>query len=188
MGQTVPTPLGHNAWMNAALLQIRDALASDAPGIAAIYNDAVLNTTAIWNELQVDADNRARWIAERQSRGQPVLVASGAGGVVLGYASFGDWRAFDGYRHTVEHSVYVHPDVRGQGIGRQLMQALIARARSQGKHTMVAAIEAGNAGSIALHKQLGFVATGHMPEVGTKFGRWLDLTWLQLRLDDAPPR
>ena len=180
----MPPWLGHNAWMNAALLQIRDALASDAPGIAAIYNDAVLNTTAIWNELQVDADNRARWIAERQSRGQPVLVACGAGGEVLGYASFGDWRAFDGYRHTVEHSVYVHPDARGQGLGWRLMQALIARARSQGKHT----IESGNAGSIALHKQLGFVATGHMPEVGTKFGRWLDLTWLQLRLDDAPPR
>ena len=169
-------------------LHIRDAMAGDAPGIAAIYNDAVLHTTAIWNEVRVDTANRAQWIAERQARGYPVLVASDARGAVLGYASFGDWRAFDGYRHTVEHSVYVHPDCRGQGVGRRLMQALIERARGLGKHVMVAAIEAGNTGSIALHEQLGFVQTGRMPEVGTKFGRWLDLAWLQLRLDEAPPR
>lgn len=180
--------LGHNAGMNASLLAIRDAVTTDAEGIAAIYNDAVLHTTAIWNEVQVDAANRVRWMTDRQALGYPVLVADDGHGQVLGYASFGDWRAFDGYRQTVEHSVYVHPNCRGQGIGRQLMQALIARARGLGKHVMVAAIEAGNTGSIALHLQLGFVQTGLMPEVGTKFGRWLDLAWLQLRLDEAPPR
>lgn len=169
-------------------MEIRNARTDDAESIMAIYNDAVANTTAIWNETLVDVANRRKWIADRQALGYPVLVATGAGGAVLGYASFGDWRAFDGYRHTVEHSVYVHKDGRGAGTGKALMLALIARARALGKHVMVAGIEAGNETSIALHLKLGFVRTGLMPEVGTKFGRWLDLAFLQLKLDDEPAR
>lgn len=168
-------------------MQIRDAVDADAPAIAAIYNHAVVNTTAIWNEVQVDAANRVGWMADRRRLGYPVLVAVDGDGTVLGYASFGDWRAFDGYRHTVEHSVYVRTDRRGGGIGKALMQALIGRARDIGKHVMVAAIEAGNQGSIALHEALGFRRTGLMPQVGMKFGRWLDLAFLQLILDDRPP-
>ncbi|KPF85882.1 acetyltransferase [alpha proteobacterium AAP38] len=167
-------------------MQIRDAVDADAPAIAAIYNDAVVNTTAIWNEVQVDVANRVGWMADRRRLGYPVLVAVDGDGTVLGYASFGDWRAFDGYRHTVEHSVYVRTDRRGGGIGKALMQALITRARDIGKHVMVAAIEAGNRGSIALHEALGFQRTGLMPQVGMKFGRWLDLAFLQLILDDRP--
>lgn len=167
-------------------MQIRDAIDADAPAIAAIYNDAVVNTTAIWNEVQVDAGNRAGWMADRRRLGYPVLVAVDDDGIVVGYASFGDWRAFDGYRRTVEHSVYVRTDRRGGGIGKALMQALIGRARDIGKHVMVAAIEAGNKGSIALHEALGFQHTGLMPQVGMKFGRWLDLAFLQLILDDRP--
>lgn len=167
-------------------MQIRDAIDADAPAIAAIYNDAVVNTTAIWNEVQVDAANRAGWMTDRRRLGYPVLVAVDDDGTVVGYASFGDWRAFDGYRHTVEHSVYVRADRRGGGIGKALMQALIGRARDIGKHVMVAAIEAGNKGSIALHEALGFQRTGLMPQVGMKFGRWLDLAFLQLILDDRP--
>ncbi|PZQ52313.1 MAG: GNAT family N-acetyltransferase [Rhodovulum sulfidophilum] len=162
---------------------IRDAEDADAAGIAAIYNDAVARTTAIWNEATVDPANRLDWIHARRAAGYPVLVARDAGGAVAGYASFGDWRAFDGYRHTVEHSVYVRPDVQGGGLGRRLMEALIARARDLGKHVMIAGIEAGNLGSIALHERLGFERVGFMPEVGTKFGRWLDLAFLQLTLD-----
>ena len=105
-------------------------------------------------------------------------------GVITGYSSFGDWRAFDGFRHTVEHSVYVHPDHQGKGIGRMLMKALIIEARDIGKHVMVAGIEAQNHASIHLHQTLGFVTTGQMPQVGTKFGRWLDLTFMQLQLDE----
>lgn len=167
-------------------MQIRDAVDADAPSIAGIYNDAVVNTTAIWNEVQVDVANRVGWMADRRRLGYPVLVAVDSDGNVLGYASFGDWRAFDGYRHTVEHSVYVRTDRRSGGIGKALMQALIERARSIGKHVMVAAIEAGNQGSIALHEALGFQRTGLMPQVGMKFGRWLDLAFLQLILDDRP--
>jgi phosphinothricin acetyltransferase len=162
---------------------LRDAEHADAGGIAAIYNDAVETTTAIWNEATVDALNRRDWMDARRAAGYPVLVVIDARGAVAGYASFGDWRAFDGYRHTVEHSVYVRADARGAGLGAMLMEALVARARAIGKHVMVAGIEAGNAGSIALHERMGFERVGFMPQVGTKFGRWLDLAFLQLMLD-----
>lgn len=164
-------------------MEIRDARPDDAAEIAAIYNHAVAHTTAVWNNHQVDAENRRAWMADRQRAGYPVLVVTGDDGAVWGYASFGDWRAFDGYRHTVEHSVYIRTDQRGAGLGRALMEALIARARSLGKHVMVAGIEAGNSGSIRLHERLGFIRVGLMPQVGTKFGRWLDLAFLQLTLD-----
>jgi len=173
-------------------MDIRDAEPGDAEGIAAIYNDAVERTTAIWNETRVDGANRRAWLADRQRAGYPVLVAVDDDSGVAGYASFGDWRAWDGYRHTVEHSVYVRADRRGDGIGEALMLALIERARASGKHVMVAAIEAGNAGSIRLHEKLGFERVGHLKEVGAKFGGWLDLAFLQLTLDarktpDRPP-
>ncbi len=164
-------------------MQIRDAAEVDIGAILAIYNDAVAHTTAIWNDVRVDAANRRDWLAGRQQAGFPVLVAADSDGQVLGYASFGDWRAWDGYRHTVEHSVYVAAGNRGRGIGAALMTALIARAREMGKHVMVAGIEAGNLGSIRLHERLGFRQVGLMPQVGAKFGRWLDLAFLQLVLD-----
>ncbi len=163
---------------------IRDAEAADAAGIAEIYNDAVAHTTAVWNEHEVTVADRVAWMAARQEAGFPVLVAVGDDGQVIGYASFGPWRAFDGYRHTVEHSVYVRGDQRGRGLGEALLRALIERARHRGTHVMVGAIESGNAGSIRLHTKLGFERVGTLPQVGAKFGRWLDLTLLQLTLDD----
>lgn len=166
---------------------IRQATEDDLPVICEIYNDAVTNTTAIWNETIVDVANRSAWLAARSGAGYPVLVAVSDAGDLVGYASFGDWRAFDGYRHTVEHSVYVRRDSRGGGIGRRLMVALIAEAERLEKHVMVGAIESENAASIRLHQQLGFVETGRMREVGTKFGRWLDLTFMQLVLTTGSP-
>lgn len=163
-------------------MHIRDATPHDIEGITAIYNHAVAHTTAIWNETQVDGENRLTWLTQRQQTGFPVLVAEDAGGVT-GYASFGPWRDWEGYRHTVEHSVYVRHDRQRGGIGKALMRALIARARATGKHVMVAGIEAGNAGSIHLHETLGFEPAGYLRQVGTKFGTWLDLVFLQLTLD-----
>ena len=162
---------------------IRDATEQDLPAIRAIYNDAVLNTTAIWNEQPVDLANRQAWFSARQAQQYPILVAVD-NDEVTGYASFGDWRAFDGFRHTVEHSVYVHPDHQGKGLGRSLLVALIAEAKRLNKHVMVAGIEAQNEASLHLHETLGFITTGQMPQVGTKFGRWLDLTFMQLQLDE----
>ncbi len=162
-------------------ITIRDAAEADLPGIMDIYNDAVANTTAIWNEAVVDLDNRKAWFAARRERGFPVLVAS-RGKQVIGYASYGDWRAFDGYRHTVEHSVYVHKDARGTGTGKRLLKALIDRASFNGVHVMIAGIEAENAASIKLHEKLGFRIVGRFSEVGIKFGRWLDLTCMELKV------
>lgn len=164
-------------------IQVRDASRKDIEGIMEIYNDAVSNTTAIWNEIEVDAANRLAWLEDRQRFGYPVLVAVDEEGIVFGYASFGDWRAWDGYRYTVEHSVYTHRDRRGLGVGTKLLSALIERARILGKHVMVAGIEAENVASIKLHQKLGFEYAGRVKEVGTKFGKWLDLAFLQLTLD-----
>lgn len=141
------------------------------------------NTTAIWNEETVTVQNRADWIAAKLKDGWPLLVMEDEQGILAGYATYGPWRAWDGYRHTVEHSVYVEKDHRGQGIGKMLMQALISEARQADIHVMVAGIEAGNEASIKLHEKLGFKDAGRLSEVGTKFGKWLDLAFLQLTFD-----
>ncbi|HDU3852155.1 TPA: N-acetyltransferase [Klebsiella pneumoniae subsp. ozaenae] len=165
-------------------MQIRNATERDAEAIAEIYNDAVVNTTAIWNENTVDFLNRIKWMRDRQQAGFPVIVAVDEADRVIGFASYGDWRPWDGYRHTVEHSVYVHENARGQGAGLALLQELLQLAEKQGKHVMVAGIESGNEASIALHKKVGFTESGRVTEVGAKFGRWLDLTFLQLHIDN----
>lgn len=112
-------------------MSIRFARKADCAAIAEIYNHAVLYTAAIWNDQTVDADNRIAWFEARTIAGYPVLVSE-EDGVVTGYASFGDWRSFDGFRHTVEHSVYVHPDHQGKGLGRKLLSRLIDEARDCG--------------------------------------------------------
>ncbi len=161
---------------------IRDAEAHDLASITAIYNDAVLNSTAIWNDQTVDVANRLTWWRQHLDQSYPVIVAVDEDGRVIGYATFGDWRNFDGYRYTVEHSLYVDSESRGEGVGEQLLRVLIERAGELGKHAMVAGIDAKNQASIRLHQKLGFQVVGTMPEVGTKFGRWLDLTYMQLIL------
>jgi L-amino acid N-acyltransferase YncA len=160
---------------------VRPASSADLPAILAIYNHAVLAGTAVWNWHPVDLANREAWLAARLAQGYPVLVADEGRGA-LGYASFGDFRPFDGYLHTVEHSVYVAEDARGHGLGKALVSALVDEARGLGKHVLLGGIEAGNEASLALHRSLGFVETARMPEVGQKFGRWLDLVFMQKML------
>ncbi|AZV95364.1 GNAT family N-acetyltransferase [Bordetella sp. J329] len=176
--------IGESSNASAGPVVLRDAVPADAPGIASIYNDAVRHSTAIWNDVEVDAGNRAEWIAARRRDGFPVLVAVDGDGAVLAYGSFGPWRNFDGYRHTVEHSVYVRGDCRGMGLGRRMLAALVDAARVQGRHVMVAAIDASNTPSITLHRQLGFEESGLVREAGFKFGRWLDLLFMRLQLDE----
>ena len=156
---------------------IRPATEADLPAILAIYNDAVENTTAIWNEKPADLANRKAWFSERTAKGFPVLVAERDG--VIGYGSFGDFRPFDGYRVTVEHSVYVSKDARGQAAGEALLAALVAEAKLMQKHNMIGGIDASNAPSIALHVKFGFEEVGRMPGVGEKFGKPLDLVLMQ---------
>ena len=162
--------------------KIRPATEADLPAILAIYNDAVENTTAIWNEKPADLENRKAWFQDRVAKGFPVLVAERNGGTgegVIGYGSFGDFRPFEGYRVTVEHSVYVDKNARGQGAGEALLDALIAYAKRMQKHNMIGGIDSSNTPSIALHVKFGFEEVGRMPGVGEKFGKPLDLVLMQ---------
>jgi phosphinothricin acetyltransferase len=118
---------------------------------------------------------------DRQARAFPVLVAT-LDGTVQGFASYGDFRAWEGYLHTVEHSLYVDPVAQGHGLGRALLETLVAHATAQGKHVMVGGIEAENARSLELHRRAGFQEVGRLNEVGRKFGRWLDLIFVQKML------
>jgi phosphinothricin acetyltransferase len=111
----------------------------------------------------------------------PVLVAVDDSGVI-GFATFGDFRAWPGYRFTVEHSVHIRADRRGSGIGTQLLGALFPRAAALGKHMMIAGVDAANTSSIRFHERLGFEQAGCLREVGHKFDRWLDLVFLQRRI------
>lgn len=164
---------------------IRDAEEGDLPAILEIHNNAVLTTTAIWSIHPADLEGRRAFIAERRAKGFPFLVATEAG-VLLGYASFGDFRPHDGYARTVEHSIYVHKDHQRKGVARSLLPQLIAAAVRLGKHAIIGGIDATNAASIALHQQFGFEIVGRLPEVGFKFGRYLDLLFLEKILADSP--
>ena len=165
-------------------MQLRDATEGDLAGILAIHNDVIATSTAVYATAAATIEERRGWMMRRE-RGFPVLVAL-HDGAVGGFASFGDWRgAWNGYRYTVEHSVHVRAGLRGLGIGRALVEALLPRARELGKHVMIGGIDAANAASIRFHARLGFEPVAHFREVGHKFGRWLDLIFMQ-RLLDAP--
>ena len=163
---------------------ISDATLEDLPGVLAIFNDVIARTTAVYREQPVSLEERRTWRESRLEQGFPVLVAKDESGV-LGFASFGEFRAWPCYRNTVEHTVHVRADARGQGIGRSLVEALLPRAQRLGKHVMVAGIDADNAVSRRLHQQLGFLEVGRFREVGRKFNRWLDLVFMQ-RLLEGP--
>jgi len=161
---------------------IRDATDEDLPQITAIYNEVIASTTAVFSDRAVGVEDRREWRRQRIAAGYPVLVAADASGVI-GFASFGDFRAWPGYRHTVEHSVHVRADCRGRGIGRALVAALLPRAAALSKHVMIAGVDASNEASIRMHEGLGFERVAHLREVARKFDRWLDLVFLQRRCD-----
>ena len=162
-------------------MQLRDAEPGDLPAILAIYNEVILNSTAVYAENIVDLADRQTWFDARRRAGFPVLVAA-AEGEVLGFGSFGDWRPWPCYAATVEHSVHVRADRRGQGNGRAIVAALIELAAAAGKHVILGGIDADNAASIDLHRSLGFEQAARHREVGRKFGRWLDLVIMERRL------
>ena len=156
---------------------VRDAREADLPAILAVTNAAILTTTALWTLTPQSMEQRRAWFEERRAAGFPVLVAENEG-EVAGFGTYGSFRAWEGYAATVEHSVYVDARYRGQGAGRALVAALIERSRTAGLHAMVGGIEAENAVSLRLHDALGFVRAGVLPQVGRKFGRWLDLAFV----------
>lgn len=161
---------------------LRDAQPGDLVAIAAILNHEILSGTASWTETPKTAEDMARWFDTRAGAGFPVLVAE-EGGEVLGYASYSPFRTGDGYRETVENSVYVARSARRRGIARLLMERLIARARAAGMHRMVGGISADQRASLELHRKLGFAEEGRLHGVGIKRGRRLDLVFMVLQLD-----
>ncbi|MBS1524597.1 MAG: N-acetyltransferase [Bacteroidetes bacterium] len=161
---------------------VRDATEDDVRQILDIYNHVILNTTSVYSEHPHTYEMRLAWFRDRKSSGFPVLVADDEG-VVAGFSSFGHFRVWPCYRFTVENSVYVHAGHRGKGISKMLLQPLIDRAREMKLHAMVAGIDADNTVSYRLHQQFGFVEVAHFKQVGFKFGRWLDLKFMELLLN-----
>ncbi|MFO1401688.1 MAG: N-acetyltransferase family protein [Steroidobacteraceae bacterium] len=150
--------------------------------ILAILNEAILNSTALYEYRPRAPESMAGWFAAKSAGRYPVIGLEDAAGELLGFASYGAFRPHAAYKYSVEHSVYVRADRRGQGIGRQLLQAVVDAAVAQGYHLLVGGIDATNRASIALHERLGFSHAGTIRQAGFKFGRWLDLAFYQLHL------
>ncbi len=163
------------------MVGIRLARHDDLCDLLAILNEAVVHTTASWDDQPWTLEQFEHWYGHKAEAGFPVLVAE-EDGAVIGYATYGEFRSKAGYASTVEHSIYLAPSAQGRGVGKALMQALIERARSAGFHVMVGLLSADNIASLRLHESLGFLTVGRLPEVGRKFDRWLDLIFVQLDL------
>jgi phosphinothricin acetyltransferase len=160
---------------------IRPAVSADAGSIATIVNALLSSTTIEWRYEPYSVASMSDWMEAHEC----VLVADD--GEIVGLAAFGPFRdhiKWPGYRFTVENSVHVREDHWGAGVGAALMQSLIEVATQKGNHSMIAAIDGANTSSISFHERLGFREVGRLPEVGAKFGRWLDLVLLELQLDD----
>lgn len=154
-----------------------------ASAILDIFNDAILHSTALYDYQPRTPESMVGWFKARETSAFPVIGVESGAGELLGFASYGNFRAFPAYKYSVEHSVYVRKDQRGQGIGLMLMEKLIEAARAQDLHVMVGGIDAANTASIALHRKLGFEHAGTIRQAGFKFGRWLDLAYYQLLLE-----
>ncbi|HMR48192.1 MAG TPA: N-acetyltransferase family protein [Arachnia sp.] len=157
--------------------RIRPATDVDLPVITRIFNEAGVNTTASWRLEPVTLADRRDWFAAQRAGDFPVLVLE-EDGEVVGYASYGPFRPLEGYRFTVEHSIYIADGFRISGSGRLLMRALMDVARGQEMHVMVGVIDADNEASLRFHERLGFVESGRLPQIGHKFGRWLDAVFM----------
>ncbi len=157
---------------------IRDARPGDAGAIAIFWNPLIRDTAVTFTSEQKHPDQLAREIAEAQSAGRGCLVAELAGRV-QGFARYAPFRSGPGYAHTMEHSIILAGDARGQGVGRALMAALETHAGQAGVHSMVAGISAENPGAVAFHASLGYLQIAILPEAGFKFGRWMDLVLMQ---------
>jgi phosphinothricin acetyltransferase len=154
-----------------------------AEAILNILNESILTSTALYDYQPRSLASMETWFAAKKLGNFPVVGIEDSSGVLIAFGSFGIFRAWPAYKYTVEHSVYVHRDHRGKGLGNQVVQALILAARQRNVHAMIGGIDATNAASISLHERLGFKHAGTLSQVGFKFGRWLDLAFYQLLLE-----
>lgn len=162
---------------------VRCSFERHAEPILDIFNEAIMNSTALYDYTPRLPQSMVPWFEAKRNGNFPVIGVEDSEGALLAFGSYGTFRAWPAYKYSVEHSVYVHKDHRGQGLGRTVMRELIAAARRNEVHAMMGGIDAMNAGSIALHERMGFRHVGTLPQVGFKFGRWLDLAFYQLLLD-----
>jgi L-amino acid N-acyltransferase YncA len=151
--------------------------------ILGILNEVIEHTTAVYDYAPRPASSMGPWFATKAAAGFPVVGAEGDDGSLLGFATYGTFRAWPAYKYTVEDSVYLRPDARGRGLGHRVLARLIEVARERDVHVMVAGIDATNAASVALHTKHGFVHAGTVRACGFKFGRWLDLALYQRTLE-----
>lgn len=166
-------------------MTIRLATKSDCMSIASIWNQVIRDTAITFNPNEKSVDDVAALIAEKEAGGYAVFVADEDNGIVQGFATYGQFRGGAGYRFTAEHTVVLAPEARGKGHGRGLMQAVEDHARERGIHTIFAGVSSDNPRGVAFHTALGYHTVAVLPEVGFKFGRWLDLTLMQKKL--SPP-
>jgi phosphinothricin acetyltransferase len=157
-------------------------LADHGAAILDILNEQIRTSTAVYEYVPRPPDSMVTWFKAKEVKNYPVIGVEDENGTLMGFATYGVFRERPAYKYTVEHSVYVHQDHRGKGLGLTLMERLIEAARAQDLHVMVGGIDATNAVSIAMHEKLGFVLAGTIRESGFKFGTWLDLAFYQLTL------
>lgn len=155
--------------------------------IRAIFNEAIANSTALYEDEPRSVAFMESWFAAKQKGGYPVLGLLNDEDDLMGFASYGPFRPHPGYRFTVEHSIYVDVRFRGQGLGKLFLQKIVAAAEAQGYHNMIGVIDANNVASIRLHERQDFAACGHIREAGFKFGRWLDVVMYQRMLEAKQP-
>jgi phosphinothricin acetyltransferase len=163
-------------------ITIRNYQKSDAVAILDIINYNILNATALYDYTIRTLEQQESILESKIQAGFPVIVAENNGEVV-GFGMYSEFRFREAYKFTVEHSVYVHQNSQGLGIGKELLNELIQLAKKQGLHTMIGVIDAENQNSIDFHHQFGFKTVGIIKESGFKFGRWLDSVFVQLILD-----
>ena len=163
------------------MIQIRAGHEQDQEAMLEIYNDVIVNTTAVYDYQPHTLEMRRQWFRIKEAQGFPVFVAE-EDGKVVGFSSIGPFRAWAAYKYSVENSIYVAADQRGKGIGKLLIAPLVEASVQLNMHTIIAGIDATNEASIKLHSSFGFKEVAHFKQVGYKFGRWLDLTFMQLLL------
>src|SRR5215469_18531735 len=156
---------------------VRPAVESDLVAINDIYNHFVLHSTCTYQEEPEPLESRRQWFKHHGEK-HPVIVAE-ANGQVAGWASLSAYHERSAYRYTVENSVYIHHQHHRCGFGSLLLQELIVRARSLGHRAIIAGIDADQAASVALHTKFHFEKVGHLKRVGLKFGRWLDVIYME---------
>ena len=163
-------------------MKLAECSESCKPAILEIFNDAIANTTALYDYRPRTLQMMDAWFETKRAGRFPIIGAFDEMGALLGFGTYGTFRSFPAYKYTVEHSVYVQGAARGKGIGKALLQEIILKAKEQDLHVLVGAIDASNLASIALHEKAGFTFSGKISQAGFKFGRWLELSFYQLIL------